>query len=269
MGSWESNLYGTLVSPAGRITKPRFVVSGATGDQMTPSVARGPTNSLVAWQDARFYPAGIYAARVRDDGTVLDPNGVRVDSADYDDESPRVTATEDGFKVLWRRYEYMRDNTTVFAVAQVDTAGNVVRKGDWLGLPGYDIDFDAAYGSGPDLLLLFSCRTDSALGRSYGTERVWGKLGDVPGIQVPDNGRLRNVAGGATIVRGVLFLPPASGVKRGASSVLLDISGRKVMDLAPGANVVSRLSPGVYFVRSDPSAVSGQPVAVHKVVVAR
>jgi hypothetical protein len=29
---------------------------------------------------------------------------------------------------------------------------------------------------------------------------------------------------------------------------LLDISGRKVLDLRPGANNVGRLAPGVYFV---------------------
>ena len=65
----------------------------------------------------------------------------------------------------------------------------------------------------------------------------------------------------ATIVRGVLFLGAgqASGHDPNSPSgigscpckpVLLDISGRKVLDLVPGANDVSALAPGVYFVRS-------------------
>jgi DNA-binding beta-propeller fold protein YncE len=54
----------------------------------------------------------------------------------------------------------------------------------------------------------------------------------------------------STIIRGVLFLPTASSIGREASS-LLDIAGRKVMDLAPGANDVSRIAPGVYFVRGN------------------
>jgi DNA-binding beta-propeller fold protein YncE len=58
----------------------------------------------------------------------------------------------------------------------------------------------------------------------------------------------------ATIVRGALFLPQASGVKRGASSVLLDISGRKVLDLRPGRNDVRALPAGVYFVRQEASS---------------
>jgi hypothetical protein len=36
---------------------------------------------------------------------------------------------------------------------------------------------------------------------------------------------------------------------------LLDISGRKVLDLRPGENDVSRLAPGVYFVVQKPQAV--------------
>ncbi len=73
------------------------------------------------------------------------------------------------------------------------------------------------------------------------------------------------VASSATIVRGVLVLPEARSEKREARSELLDISGRRVLDLRPGANDVSGLSPGVYFVR----AVSRKPSAVgcHKVVL--
>jgi len=52
----------------------------------------------------------------------------------------------------------------------------------------------------------------------------------------------------ATIARGVLLLG----------------AGRKVLDLRPGANDVSSLAPGVYFVRAAPRAMR-----VHRVVVTR
>jgi hypothetical protein len=55
-------------------------------------------------------------------------------------------------------------------------------------------------------------------------------------------------------------------VGRLASRVLLDISGRKVLDLRPGLNDVSRLAPGVCFVR-ERLAASGERSAVHKVVL--
>jgi len=51
------------------------------------------------------------------------------------------------------------------------------------------------------------------------------------------------------VVRGSLVLPPGGGLP-GESPVLLDAAGRRVRDLGIGANDVSHLSPGVYFVRA-------------------
>jgi hypothetical protein len=64
-----------------------------------------------------------------------------------------------------------------------------------------------------------------------------------------------------SIVRGVLFLPPSLS----PPSSLLSTDGRKVLDLKPGPNDVSRLGPGVYFVRE----AQAQAQAVRKVVIAR
>jgi hypothetical protein len=71
-----------------------------------------------------------------------------------------------------------------------------------------------------------------------------------------------------TVVRGVLFLV-AKGDGRMASRKLLDISGRKVLDLRPGPNDVWTLAPGVYFIREQSivsSQHSGSP-SVRKVVI--
>jgi hypothetical protein len=40
-----------------------------------------------------------------------------------------------------------------------------------------------------------------------------------------------------------------------------------VLDLHPGANDVSHLAPGVYFVREEPQASGSKPQAVRKVVL--
>ena len=68
-----------------------------------------------------------------------------------------------------------------------------------------------------------------------------------------------------TLVRGIL---PLAGSSR---AVLLDVSGRRAAELLPGTNDVSHLSPGIYFVVSEPLAASRQPsaVTVRKVVVQR
>lgn len=66
------------------------------------------------------------------------------------------------------------------------------------------------------------------------------------GIEEMPSGDLRTV-NAPTIVRGVLRV--SSDECRLATGGLLDMTGREVLDLRPGANDVSRLAPGVYFVR--------------------
>jgi hypothetical protein len=69
----------------------------------------------------------------------------------------------------------------------------------------------------------------------------------------------------ATAVRGTLRLPSS---QPSAPSSLLSIDGRMVLDLAPGANDVSGLTPGVYFVRQA-SGIERKASSVTKIVVAR
>jgi hypothetical protein len=72
----------------------------------------------------------------------------------------------------------------------------------------------------------------------------------------------------ATIVRGVMLLGDCPQMGTVPKAALLDIAGRTVLDLQPGANDVSRVPPGVYFVR-ERSAVDGERSAVHKVILTR
>jgi YVTN family beta-propeller protein len=73
---------------------------------------------------------------------------------------------------------------------------------------------------------------------------------------------------GTTMVRGVLFMAGARDEGQGTRDELLDISGRKMMDLGLGANDVRALAPGVYFIR-ERLAVGGVRSTVHKVVVTK
>jgi len=74
-----------------------------------------------------------------------------------------------------------------------------------------------------------------------------------------------------TIARGSLVL---HGTR---PSVVFDASGRRAMELSPGANDVSRLAPGVYFCRltagfassAEPLADGYQPSDVAKVIISK
>ena len=71
----------------------------------------------------------------------------------------------------------------------------------------------------------------------------------------------------ATLIRKVLFMPEATSRKPQAAS-LLDIGGRQVMVLQPGANDVRTLAPGIYFIRQA-SSIGREASSVVKVVVTR
>ena len=53
-----------------------------------------------------------------------------------------------------------------------------------------------------------------------------------------------------TIVRGMLRFQPAPGSTL-PMAALHDVTGRRVMDLHTGNNDVRRLTPGVYFIRTE------------------
>ncbi|HTW91926.1 MAG TPA: SBBP repeat-containing protein [bacterium] len=69
----------------------------------------------------------------------------------------------------------------------------------------------------------------------------------------------------ATVVRGALCLPATSSPKPQAATWLLDATGRRVATLRAGANDVSWLAPGVYFVRVAQDGAQ----TVRKVVLTR
>jgi len=73
---------------------------------------------------------------------------------------------------------------------------------------------------------------------------------------------------GPTVVRGMLSLEVDSRRVAAYRAELLDISGRRAATLKPGENDVSRLAPGVYFVRQA-SCVMRSASSVTKVVLTR
>jgi len=121
-----------------------------------------------------------------------------------------------------------------------------------------------ACGSGNQTLSAFPNYTDQYDGRTYNTTRIWGRIGALAGVQEQTSTLTSRPQG--TIVRGMLFMPEASSHKPQAAS-LLDISGRKVLDLKSGANDVRALAPGVYFVRE--AQVQPQAQDIRKVVITR
>jgi hypothetical protein len=88
-----------------------------------------------------------------------------------------------------------------------------------------------------------------------------------PGVEESPKPQAASSGRVASVVRGVLWLREARSERREARGELLDISGREVMAVHPGANDVRHLSAGLYFVRAASCKLSA--VSCHKVVIHR
>src|SRR6266540_3502064 len=99
---WD--IYGARVSQAGTVLDPAGIpISTAPGDQFTPRVAFGGSEFLVAWEDRRSggILSDIYAARVSQVGTVLDPGGIAVSTASWFQWAPSVGFDGTNYLVAW------------------------------------------------------------------------------------------------------------------------------------------------------------------------
>jgi hypothetical protein len=313
----DPDICGARVGPEGVVLDTGgLIISTGEGYQIVPAVGFDGTNFLVAWSEERN-PCRLRCARVSPSGVVLDSAGIDVaDSAVFPSIAPGTMNT----LVAWQSYRnFPRDTDDVYC-ARVSPSGVVLDTVEialatapgWQGCPvaAFDgTDFLVAWGggggisgarvsqagvvfdSGPirrqassqalacgtngRMLLAYQAWTGSESGIVYNAYRVWGMMDPSPGVEEIENSEVRRVKGGATVVRGVLYLRPSpfplpvgegQGVREWS---LLDATGRKVLDLVPGANDVRALAPGVYFVRSGLSAISREPPAVTKVVVTR
>jgi hypothetical protein len=95
-----------------------------------------------------------------------------------------------------------------------------------------------------------------------------GMASDVIGVRQASEQNAARQGQQPTIVRRVLFLPEASSHKPQVVGRLLDAAGRRVLELHVGANDVSKVAPGVYFVRQA-SSMMRDASSVTKVIIAR
>jgi hypothetical protein len=98
-------------------------VSTTSGAGLTPSVASNGTDYFVAWADSRIGAQDIYGARVTSAGTVLDPTGIAVSTAESAQLFPSVASNGTDYFVAW---EDWRSGATDIYGARVTSAGTVL-----------------------------------------------------------------------------------------------------------------------------------------------
>ncbi|MEO0067722.1 MAG: hypothetical protein ABIK23_01125 [candidate division WOR-3 bacterium] len=254
------DIYAARVSQEGMVVDTAGIpVSTAYESQRYPSVAFDGTNYLVVWQDLRRngYYCDIYGARVSQDGVVLDPNGIRISTAAYSQKSPSVIFDGTNYLVVW---EDNRSGSFYNIYGARVTPGGVVFDSGLVVRQEWDQSVPAlACGQESGMFLVYQSWAGKVGGKNYNTQRIWGKMNPTPGIEEYPQPEVKGSHLPATVVRNVLRW---NKTEDRAQVFLVDVTGRKVLELKPGENDVRHLSPGVYFIR-DGSVIE------RKVAIAR
>jgi hypothetical protein len=256
---WD--IIGTRVSPQGEVLDPAGVaLSQEVNNQRFPATVFDGTNFLVVWEDNRYgSDYDIFGARATREAVVLDTTNISISAASENQRLPAVGLDSAGFLVVWQDYRNGIDYD-IFG-ARLSSEGTVSDSGAFVSEPQDQTLARLGAGSGGRRLLVYQGWAANVGGKEYNANRVWGKANPRPSNRVAVLAQ-EFTTGKATIVRGLLHMPVRPGPSR-----LLDATGRKVLDLLPGANDVRALAPGVYFMRAAQAQAQAQ--AVRKVVITR
>jgi hypothetical protein len=240
------DVYAARINAAGQVLDPGgFALGTGNVEQGCAALASDGANYLAVWERSDKAMYDVRGARIGG-GTLLDSFMV---SAAVDSYSTPPIVRFDGtnYGAVWVDSSW----GTSWGIygARIRPSGEVVDVTPLVSSIEWRMYYpmvSMALGAGDQALCTYPCWTDEYQSRTYNTTRIWGRIGALAGVQEAGAERLLPSSAG-TVVRGVLLLPEGTNQRQAAR--LLDISGRKVMDLSPGANDVQALAPGVYFVR--------------------
>jgi hypothetical protein len=133
----------------------------ARGNQAWPSVAYDGVNYLVVWQDSRAHPQhDIFCARVNSQGVVLDPAGIHVATATYDNITTYTNGTPtvayNGSEFLITYQDRRNSSETDIYCSRVTTSG-IVLDPDGIAVstaPGYQ-RYPSVSSNGSDYLIVW------------------------------------------------------------------------------------------------------------------
>ena len=102
-GGGDSHLFGARVTAEGDILDPAAVsrsLGGSCCEERAPAVASDGENFFVVYAEDSF-DWDLYGTRVDSDGSVIDPSGVPISTADGDRYSPGVAFDGANYLVVW------------------------------------------------------------------------------------------------------------------------------------------------------------------------
>jgi hypothetical protein len=229
-----------------------------TTGSYNPVISSGTVGSCahVVWWDTRVEPFELYYRRTTDNGSTWEPE-VRLTTDTTGTYNPSIAAQGQNVHVAW---EALYGTSFVMYKRSLDAGATWSADTAVTTTPDYWSVSPCLAVLGDGVHMVWTDFRDSEYGEIYYMRNLDANgVAEVPGPRIP--GCAPAVA---LVVRGVLRLGDR-GQRTGDRAELVDASGRRVLDLGPGANDVRALAPGVYFVRDRET----QAQAVHKVVLAR
>ncbi|UCG43939.1 MAG: hypothetical protein JSU73_04830 [candidate division WOR-3 bacterium] len=230
-------------------------------------VASDGSSWLVVWDPGgRSGPVG---SRIDSAGCLVDTTPIALTNLEWG-HSPSVCFDGTEYVVAWQEDAWPGRERDLVGV-RVSPAGAV--SDTFLVSDQYGSQYtpSLAHGSGEQVMVVYSGFAREVNGRPANSRRIWGEQTPFLGIVARREPVASRRCSAATVARRQLHVPH----RRAAD--LIDITGRRVMDLEPGENDIRHVAPGVYFCRptagsaSSRSAESGwrSAVSVRKVVIQR
>jgi len=255
------DIYGARVSPDGTVRDTAGIpISTAIHDQVHPAIAFDGTNSLVAWLDHRNDVSWqIFCARVTPEGVTLDTSGIPIPVLAGEQVHPAVSFDGTSFLIVWQD---SCDTSWDIRGARV-SAGGVVMDTFSVATGAGNRSYPAlAHGTGSQVLLAYQGWAGIVDGRTYNTDRIWGKLGPFTGIasETSTQPETRFLAVEPNPVRNACRVSFSLSEPGNVSLKLYDVTGRQVTTLANGCisagNHVTSVSlaglaHGIYLLRLE------------------
>ena len=101
----SADIYVARLTPGGQVLDSSGIaVSTAATDQVEPAVAFDGSNYLAVWEDNRNPATApqVYGARISPNGSVLEPNGIRISDSTRHPSQAAVVAGAGQFLALWQ-----------------------------------------------------------------------------------------------------------------------------------------------------------------------
>ncbi|RME54643.1 MAG: PKD domain-containing protein [Deltaproteobacteria bacterium] len=223
-GNGERDIYGTRVTSDGSVLDADLQISTATGDQRNPDVAFGEENYLVIWEDLRSgTDADIFAARVRSDGTLLDPLGMGIATAGGEQRNPAVAFDQRRFVVAW---EDLRNQATTGAdiyTARIASDGTLLESPSNLTPEAGRQQTPALASSNTGAILLYRDlgQVDGGIGGYLLALRTMGTIE----ISQASNGQIRPRVGGGEEISLVVWEDSRPGTNSDIYGARIDADG--------------------------------------------